>query len=294
VAVNRLWEQLFGIGIVETSEDFGTQGELPSNPELLDWLATEYIRLGWDTKKLLKLLVMSAAYRQSSQVTPDLVKRDPYNRLLARGPRVRLSAEAIRDQALFAGGLLSPKMYGPPVQPPRPTFGLAAAFGSSTDWTASTGEDRYRRALYTRWRRNAPYPSMTTFDAPERTYCTVRRLRTNTPLQALVTLNDPVYVEAAQALARRIVSHGSAAPRDRAAYAFRLCLIRPPSDQEVQRLVDLFTKARQQYQQDPAKAAALATKPLGPAPKDMDVVDLAAWTVVGNVLLNLDETLDKR
>jgi hypothetical protein len=294
VAVNRLWEQLFGIGIVETSEDFGTQGELPSNSELLDWLATEYVRLGWDTKRLVKLLVMSAAYRQSSQVTPELVKRDPYNRLLARGPRVRLSAEAIRDQALFAGGLLSPKMYGPPVQPPRPTFGLAAAFGSSTDWTASTGEDRYRRALYTRWRRNAPYPSMTTFDAPERTYCTVRRLRTNTPLQALVTLNDPVYVEAAQALARRIVSRGGVSARDRAAFAFRLCLIRPPSEPEVQRLADLFTKARQQYQQDPARATALATKPLGPAPKDMDVVDLAAWTVVGNVLLNLDETLDKR
>ena len=201
VAVNRLWEELFGIGIVETSEDFGTQGELPSHPELLDWLATEYVRIGWDTKAMIKLIVTSAAYRQSSLIGEGNPKiEDPYNRLLAHGPRVRLSAESVRDQALFVSGLLSPKMYGPPVQPPRPNFGLSAAFGGSTDWQTSAGEDKYRRGLYTKIRRNAPYPSMTTFDAPERTFCSVRRLRTNTPLQALVTLNDPVYVEAAQAL----------------------------------------------------------------------------------------------
>ncbi len=293
VAVNRLWEEIFGTGIVETSEDFGTQGDLPSHPELLDWLATEYIRLGWDTKQMLKLIVTSAAYRQSSQVTPELLERDPSNRLLARGPRVRLSAESVRDQALFVSGLLSPKMYGPPVQPPQPQFGLSAAFGSTTDWQTSAGEDRHRRALYTRWRRNAPYPSMTTFDAPERTFCTVRRLRTNTPLQALVTLNDPVYVEAAQALARRIAAHpGSTC--DRAEYGFRVCLTRPPSAREVHRLVSLFEQARQRYAKEPAKASAMATKPLGPAPKGVNVADLAAWTVVGNVLLNLDETLAKR
>jgi len=294
VAVNRLWEEVFGIGIVETSEDFGTQGEQPSHPELLDWLATEYVRTDWDTKKMLKLLVTSAAYRQGSQVTEELSRRDPFNRLLARGPRVRLPAEAVRDQALFVSGLLSPKMYGPAVQPPRPSFGLAAAFGSSTDWQTSSGEDRYRRGLYIRWRRNAPYPSMTTFDAPERTFCNVRRLRTNTPLQALVTLNDPVFVEAAQALARRLLTRGGDSTRARLTYAFRLCLTRPPSEQEIERLIALFEKARQQYQQAPAKAVALATNPLGPAPKDMSVVDLAAWTVVGNVLLNLDETLAKR
>jgi hypothetical protein len=293
VAVNRLWEEIFGIGIVETSEDFGTQGELPSHPELLDWLATEYIRLGWDTKRILKLLVTSAAYQQSSHVTPDLLQRDPYNRLLARGPRVRLSAEAVRDQALSVAGLLSPKLYGPPVQPLRPQFGLAAAFGSTTDWQTSAGEDRHRRALYTRWRRNAPYPSMTTFDAPERTFCTVRRLRTNTPLQALVTLNDPVYVEAAQGLARRMAAHPGSV-RDRADYGFRLCLTRPPSEREVGRLTELFEQARQQYAKDPAKAAAMATKPLGPMPANVNVAELAAWTVVGNVLLNLDETLAKR
>jgi hypothetical protein len=294
VAVNRLWEELFGVGIVETSENFGAQGEPPFHADLLDYLATEYVRLGWDTKKMLKLLVMSAAYRQSSQVSEALAGHDPNNRLLARGPRVRLSAETIRDQALFVAGLLSPKMYGPPVQPPRPNFGLTAAFGGTTDWTTSGGGDKYRRGLYVRWRRNAPYPSMTTFDAPERTVCNVRRLRTNTPLQALVTLNDPVYVEAAQALARRMLSHDSTCNADRAAYGFRLCLARPPRDDEVKRLVVLFEKTRQQFRTARDAATALATKPLGPAPAGMDVVDLAGWTVVANVLLNLDETLAKR
>jgi hypothetical protein len=294
VAVNRLWEEIFGIGLVETSEDFGMQGELPSHPELLDWLATEYVRLGWDTKQMLKLLVTSAAYRQSSQVSDDLRKRDPFNRLLARGPRVRLSGEEVRDQALFVSGLLSSKMYGPPVQPPKPSFGLSAAFGGTTDWQADTGENRYRRGLYIRVRRNAPYPSLTTFDAPERTYCNVRRLRTNTPLQALVTLNDPVFVEAAQAFARRVVNDGGSTPEARVAYAFRLCLTRLPSERETQRLTQVFTKALELYSGDAGKATAMATKPLGPAPKEMNVAELAAWTVVANVLLNLDETLSKR
>jgi hypothetical protein len=267
---------------------------LPSHPELLDFLATEYIHLGWDTKALLRLLVTSATYRQSSLVSEDLAKRDPFNRLLARGPRVRLSAESVRDQALFVSGLLSSKMYGPPVQPPRPSFGLAAAFGSSVDWQPSSGEDRWRRAVYTRVRRNAPYPSMTTFDAPERTSCNIRRLRTNTPLQALVTLNDPVYVEASQALARRVVREGGTTVQGKVNYAFRLCLTRPPSEREAKRLGDLFEKARQEFQNDVTRATALATRPLGDAPKEMNVVDLAAWTVVANVLLNLDETLARR
>src|SRR5207302_2020149 len=216
-------------------------------------------------------------YQQTSQVGPEALAGDPYNRLLSRGPRVRLSAEEIRDQALAVSGLLSPKMYGPPVQPPKPNFGLSAAFGGTTDWQPSPGEDKYRRGLYIRIRRNAPYPSMTTFDAPERTYCTVRRIRTNTPLQALVTLNDPVYVEAAQALARRLVAHGST-PAERLAYGFRLVLARPPSEKETQRLTALFEQARDQYRKDPAKATAMATKPLGPAPAGIDVPELAAWT----------------
>jgi hypothetical protein len=293
VAVNRVWEELFGTGIVETSEDFGTQGDLPSHPELLDWLATEYIRLKWDSKALIKLIVSSAAYRQSSSLNEDLAKRDPFNRLIARGPRVRATAESVRDQALFASGLLSTKMFGPPVQPPRPSFGLNAAFGGSTDWQPSPGEDKYRRALYTKVRRNSPYPSLTTFDAPERTYCNIRRIRTNTPLQALVTLNDPVYVEAAQAMARRVMKEdGDTSARMR--YAFRLVLTRPPTETEAKRLVVLFENAREKYLKDANAASAMATKPLGDLPKGVNAVDAAAWTVVGNVLLNLDETLAKR
>jgi hypothetical protein len=294
VAANRLWEELFGIGIVETSEDFGTQGEPPSHPQLLDWLASEYVRSGWDTKHLLKIIVMSATYRQSSGVSESLAQRDPYNRLLARGPRVRLSAEEIRDQALAASGLLSTKMFGPPCQPPKPNFGLSAAFGATTDWKADTGEERYRRGLYVRVRRNAPYPSMTTFDAPDRTYCNVRRMRTNTPLQALVTLNDPCFVEAAQALARRVAKEGGSDVASRVAFAFRACLTRPPTAGEASRLVQLYQETRAKYEGSPQEAEAMATKPLGAAPKDADVRDLAAWTVVANVVLNLDESLAKR
>jgi hypothetical protein len=294
VLANRYWEQIFGTGLVRTSEEFGIQGELPSHPELLDWLATELVRLNWDMKAFVKLLVTSAAYRQSSKVTKELTERDPENRLLARGPRLRLTAEMVRDQALSAGGLLSPKMYGPSVKPPQPTLGLSAAFGGSIDWKPSEGEDRYRRGLYTEWRRSNPYPAMSTFDAPNRDICVVRRARTNTPLQALVTLNDVVYVEAAQSLARRLVKEGGASPADRAAYAFRLCLVRPPQPEEVARLVKLFEEAKAAYAKDPAKAKEMATNPLGAAPKRTDVAELAAWTVVGNVLLNLDETLMKR
>lgn len=293
VAVNRLWQEVFGVGIVETSEEFGIQGDPPSHPELLDWLATEYIRIGWDTKRLLKLIVTSSTYRQSSRVSGDLVNRDPFNRLVARGPRVRLPAETVRDQALFASGLLSTKLYGPPVHPPQPVNGLAAAFGQSTDWENSRGEDGHRRALYTRWRRNLPYPSMITFDAPERSVCSMRRTRTNTPLQALVTLNDQVYVEAAQALARKILAHEGESVSSKAVYGFRQALIRPPTDQELQRLVALYDSARAALAADPSKAAPLATKPAGPLPEGTDVLDAAAWTVVGNVLLNLDEFLAK-
>ncbi|MFG0254240.1 MAG: DUF1553 domain-containing protein, partial [Rhodopirellula sp. JB053] len=206
VIANRHWEQIFGIGLVETSEEFGSQGELPSHPKLLDYLAVELQQNGWNLKALLRLLVTSATYRQSSAATPELIETDPANRLCARGPRFRASAEMVRDQALFVSGLLSPKMYGAPVRPMQPDLGLKAAFGSATDWQTSKGEDRYRRGIYTMWRRSSPYPSMAQFDAPNREVCTVRRIRTNTPLQALVTLNDPVYIEAAQALARNVIA----------------------------------------------------------------------------------------
>ena len=200
VLVNRYWELLFGKGLVSTSEDFGMQGELPSHPQLLDYLAFELMQHEWDTKWLIKEIVTSEAYRRSSRMTAELAEMDADNRWHARGPRFRLSAEIIRDQALAVSGLLSSKMFGPSVKPPRPNLGLRAAFGGSTDWNASPGEDRYRRGIYTSWRRTTPYPSMTTFDAPSREFCAVRRIRTNTPLQALVTLNDPVFVEASQAL----------------------------------------------------------------------------------------------
>ena len=294
VVTNRYWELLFGTGIVATSEEFGAQGDQPFHPELLDFLATEIIRLKWDTKAFLKTLVMTAAYRQSSKVDAELQHRDPDNRLLARGPRFRLSAETLRDQALMVGGLLSPKMYGPPVKPPQPSIGLSAAFGAGIDWQTSAGDDKFRRGIYTTWRRSNPYPSMATFDAPNREVCSLRRVRSNTPLQALVTLNDPVYIEAAQALARRIIANGGATPAERARYGFRITLARPPQEAEQARLVKLYEQSLARFSQNAEDAKRMATDPIGPAPTGVDMGELAAWTVVGNVLLNLDETLMKR
>ncbi len=295
VTVNRYWEQIFGLPLMESPDDFGIRGKLPTHPELLDWLAVEFsTTLQWDVKKLLKLIVTSAAYRQASTVTPALLERDPDNRWLARGPRYRSSAEVIRDQSLFVAGLLSPKMYGAPVRPPRPKAGLTAAFGGSTDWDTSAGDDKYRRALYTQWRRTTPYPSMTTFDAPSRNVCTISRPRTNTPLQALVTLNDPVYVEAAQALGRRMVKEGGTTLESRLQYGVRLCLTRPARDTELKRLVELYTKAQAEYAKNAKLAAQMATEPIGPLPAGTQAPEMAAWTVVGNVLLNLDEMFAKR
>ncbi len=291
VTVNRFWEQLFGRGLVTTSEDFGVQGESPIQQELLDYLAIQLIHDQWDTKKLLKLIVTSSTFQQSSKVSPELLERDPDNRLFARGPQFRLPAEMIRDNALMVSGLLSRKMYGPSVQPRRPNLGLKAAFGASTDWKTSSGEDQYRRGLYTSWRRTTPYPSMTTFDAPSREVCTIRRIRTNTPLQALVTLNDPVYVEAAQALARRAIAKMNLNSKEKLNYMFRCCLSRSPETEELNRLITLFDELKKQYQQYPEKAKMLATDPLGPAPENTNIIELAAWTAVCNVLLNLDETL---
>jgi hypothetical protein len=294
VVVNRYWEQLFGIGLVATSEEFGTQGSLPSHPQLLDFLAVELMENQWNVKGLLKTIVMSATYRQSSRVKRDLVERDPDNRLLARGPRFRLSAEMIRDQALAVSGLLSDKMYGPSVQPPRPNLGLKAAFGGSTDWQTSPGEDRYRRGLYTSWRRSIPYPSMAAFDAPSRNVCTIRRGRTNTPLQALVTLNDPVYVEAAQELARQVIAHSAGDLADQVEFGFRRSVGRPPTKKEKQRLAELYAQLHTRYAADKELAMQMATSFAGPAPEGSDLVALASWTVISNVLLNLDETLSKR
>ena len=293
VVVNRYWESIFGIGLVQTSEEFGSQGDLPSHPELMDWLATELVASGWNVKHLIKLMVTSATYRQSSKVRAEVLAHDPSNRLLARGPRFRLSAEMIRDQALFLSGLLSTKQFGAPVRPPQPKTGLSAAFGSAIDWKTSEGEDRYRRGMYTTWRRSNPYPSMVTFDAPNREVCTVRRDRTNTPLQALVTLNDPVYIEAAQALGRRI-SQGGRSPAEKARFGFRLCLSRPPDEKELNGLLRLYGKTYAAYAADLDQALLFATEPLGAVPEGSDIAELATWTLVANVLLNLDEMLMKR
>ena len=295
VIANRHWEQVFGQGIVLTSEEFGNQGEPPSHPQLLDWLAVELVESGWDIKHLLRLLVTSATYRQGSRVASPGSDPDPFNRLLARGPRVRLSAEMVRDHALKVSGLLSNKMFGKPVRPPRPKLGLKAAFGGSTDWDDSKGEDRYRRGIYTEWRRSMPYPSMATFDATNREVCTVRRLRTNTPLQALVTLNDPAYIEAAQALARRVFSESAdkADTRGQIARALELDLVRPARPEELDRLLALYDGQLAIYKADPEAAKTMATAPLGPLPDDLPAPQAAALTIVCNVLLNLDEVFQK-
>ena len=293
VVVNRYWENLFGRGIVSTSEEFGSQGDLPTHPELLDWLSRELVESQWNTKALLRMIVTSATYRQSAKVSPEAAASDPDNRWLARGPRVRLSAEMVRDQALLASGLLSRKMYGAPVKPPQPSSGLSAAFGSSTDWQTSMGEDRYRRAIYTTWRRSNPYPSMATFDAPNREVCTLKRNRTNTPLQALVTMNDPVYVEAAQALGRLMLAQQGTL-QDQIQFGFRRCVLRAPTSEELSALTMLYEDTQKEMAANPDSAMKLATDPLGPLPQNVDAVQAAAMTVVSNVLLNLDEMFLKR
>jgi hypothetical protein len=291
VAVNRFWEQLFGRGIVETSEDFGSQGATPSHPELLDWLAVEFMDRGWSVKKLLRTVVTSAAYRQSSRVTPELLERDPGNRLLARGPRFRMEAEMLRDSALAASGLLSARVGGPSVFPVQPN-GIWNVSRSNLKWTTSTGEDRHRRSIYTFLRRSAPYPMFTTFDATSREFCTVRRVRTNTPLQALNLLNDPAFFEAAQALAARMVGEAGASPRARAAYGFRLVAARTPAGADLDEIVALYEAERARIEREGTAAKILDGFEAKPA-ADGDCVDLAAWTMVANVLINLDETQTK-
>ena len=293
VTANRLWAQIFGLGLVETEEDFGTQGSLPSHPELLDWLALELRDNGWDQKRFLKLLVTSATYQQTARVTPELLQKDPRNLLLSRAPRRRLDAEMIRDQALALSGLLSHKLGGPSVYPPQPEGLWRVAFDGTRTYPTSTGEDRYRRGLYTVWRRTVPYPSMATFDAPSRESCTFRRLPTNTPLQAYVTLNDPVYVEAAQALGRRLVAEGGATTEARIRFGLNLVLARPATPSQIAGLKKLFESELTHYRGAEQDAARLATEPIGPLPPGLTAGEAAAWTVVANVLLNLDGVLTK-
>jgi hypothetical protein len=295
VTVNRWWAELFGRGLVGTVEEFGSQGELPTHPELLDWLALEFMDSGWNMKHVLRLIATSATYAQSSKVPPLLQERDPDNRLLARGPRFRLRAEMIRDAALAASGLLSYKSGGPPVMPYQPA-GLWKTVGRNAPvWTENTNEDRFRRGVYVIWRRAVPYPSFVTFDAPDRSSCVVKRSRTNTPLQALTLLNDPAYVEMALALAQRIeLECPSVDDRDRARFAWQLALTRSPTSEETETLLTLFRAKRDDFTANPAKARELIAGIKGvPAATGLDAIRLAAWFHVANVLLNLDEAITK-
>ncbi len=270
VAVNRYWQTLFGVGIVKTVEDFGSQGDPPSNPELLDWLATEYIRNGWDTKALLKTIVSSATYRQSSRVTPELLARDPENRLLARGPRVRLSADMIRDQALAVSGLLVATVGGPSVKPYQPA-GLWKELAGGKDYAPDKGDGLHRRSLYTFWKRTAPPPSMTNFDAANRETCVVRELRTNTPLQALDLMNDEIYLEAAGALAGRMLRESGTRQEDRIAHGFELVMARLPKPREAE---ILLAGLRYYLERNPGHPAA-------------------AYKAIASTILNLDAAVTK-
>ncbi|HEY3940042.1 MAG TPA: DUF1553 domain-containing protein, partial [Bryobacteraceae bacterium] len=296
VTVNRFWQHIFGTGLVKTAEDFGSQGEPPSHPELLDWLAVEFRESGWDVKKTIRLMVTSATYRQSAAATPEKIEHDRDNRLLSRGPRFRMDAEMIRDYALAVSGLLVPKIGGPsvkPYQPPKVWETVAMDVSNTRFYKADTGDGLYRRSLYTFWKRSAPPPSMDIFDAPSREECVVRRERTDTPLQALVTMDDPQFVEAARVLAQNalLASHGSV-NREMSYMASRL-LAHNFDDKERAVVLRSYRDYLAYYQSDPSDATKLLSvgesKPVAtlPAPK------VAAMTMVANELMNLDEVLVK-
>ncbi|MEZ6063943.1 MAG: PSD1 and planctomycete cytochrome C domain-containing protein [Planctomycetaceae bacterium] len=295
VIVNRFWQQCFGTGIVETSDDFGSQGSLPSHPELLDYLAWRFMHDGWDIKDFMRLLLNSSTYRQSSRVTPIAMRLDPLNRLLSRGARFRLEGEVIRDCALSVSGLLSTRMEGPPVKPYQPDglWEAVAHHASKTaKYTRDSGESLYRRSIYTFWKRGAPPPTMQIFDAPNRDSCVVRRDRTNTPLQALLTMNDTQFVEAARVLGTSSVQHAGP-DQDRITLLFRRCLSRQPNPEEAAVLDRSLTGFRQLYQAHPEMADALIHVGDTPVPPAIDPVELAVWTMVGNQLMNLDEFVMK-
>lgn len=287
VIVNRIWEQIFGIGIIETVEDLGSQGEPPSHPQLLDHLAWKLMHEHqWHLKKLIKEIVMSATYQQSSKTTPELIEKDPYNRLLARGPRFRLSAEQVRDQALAVSGLLSDKMYGPSVMPPQPD-GVWQVIYSGNSWQTSEGEDKHRRGLYTFWRRTTPYPSMVAFDSPSREFCVSRRIRTNTPLQAFVTLNDTVYFEAAKALASRMNEKANTVD-NKIAQGYKMALLKDISKNKLDKLANFYHESLYDFEKtDPANVEDVTIGYLENSPEN------AALVMVANVILNLDEFLTK-
>jgi mono/diheme cytochrome c family protein len=292
--VNRVWQAYFGTGLVGTPEELGTQGERPSHPELLDWLACEFMDGGWSVKRLHRLIVTSASYRQSARVTPELSARDPYNRLLARAPRLRVEGETVRDIALAAGGLLNRRFGGPSVFAPAPPFLFKppASYGPF-EWVEATGPDRYRRALYTFRRRSTPYPALQNFDVPVGDSACVKRARSNTPLQALTTLNETVFVECARGLAARALREGGRTDAERVAFAFRCCVARPPTAEELDELLSLLRRQRARIDRGELSAAEIAGGAKAPLPAGASLGQLASYTLVSRVLLNLDETITK-
>lgn len=296
VAVNRYWQRLFGVGLVKTSEDFGVQGELPSHPKLLDWLATEFVQSGWDIKHIQRLMVTSATYRQSSHVGLKSYQNDPENRFLTRGPRMRLDGEEVRDSALAASGLLKHQLGGPSVYPYQPKglwMELNNRPGYSKEYPQGKGEDLYRRSLYTFWKRTVPSPMLKTLDAPEREFCTVRRSRTNTPLQALLLLNGPQFVEAARHLAQRMIDEGGPTANERITYGFRVVTARPPTPSELKILREEFQSTLNRIKRDAAGADAILRVGESPIPDEIDHNELAAMTAVARLLLNLNEAITK-
>ena len=290
-----MWERLFGTGIVATTDDFGTRAEYPSHPELLDWLATEFVRLKWRLKPMYKEMVMSAAYRQSSDVSPTLEKLDSGNRLIARGPRFRLPAEVIRDQAMYMGGILTEKLGGPSVHPYQPAgiWDETSVYGNLHNYKHDMGPDLHRRSLYTIWKRTAAPPNMTLFDVPSREVCTMDRPRTDTPMQALDLMNDETYLEASRALAQRMLKEGGSTDPQRLAYGFRVVLGRNPTPVEAGILARGLARMLTKYQED-AKAAkeVISIGDLKNDPK-LNPSQLAAYTLMGSTMLNLDETITK-
>ena len=296
VNANRFWQQYFGVGIVETTEDLGSQGKSPTHPQLLDYLAVDFRESGWDVKQLQKQIVMSATYRQSSKTDAQKAKQDPNNRLFSRGPRFRLDAEVVRDNALALAGLLVRKIGGPPVKPYQPA-GIWKAVGYTGSNTSvfrrDSGEKLYRRTIYTFWKRTAPPPTMAALDAPSRETCTVRRSRTNTPLAALALMNDEQFVEAARQMAARVMKEGGKSDRERATYAFRLATSRRPSEAELAVLLDVYKDSLTRYQGDSKAAAELIHFGESKPDASLNVEQLAAWTIIANLILNLDETIKK-
>jgi hypothetical protein len=296
VAVNRVWQVMFGEGLVETSEDFGTRAPVPEHLQLLDWLAVDFMEHGWDQKRLIQQIIESATYQQQSGASPEQLEQDPKNRWLARGPRFRADAEVVRDIALSVSGLLHHKVGGPGVIPPVPQNVLDYNYTYPSYWTPATGPERYRRTVYGFRKRSMPDPVLSSFDAPNADFSCARRVRSNTPLAALTGLNEVIFVEAAQAFALRILREGGNEDRSRAVFAFRSCTSREPSDREIDELQKLLVSQRQRLAEgwlnpreiatgDPAR---LPTLPEGSTPQDA-----AAWTLVARVLLNLDETISK-